>query len=308
LMGGEVSVASEHGRGSTFSAKIPMPYVASLGDNPPFSKVNQRSQQPQVVVLDSRSFVRRFIEHHNKQWKLETIFAESPEATENVISAKTLAIFANLEEMPLEVFKEFKAKCSQKFPEATFVIVQSAEILPSEEVPAGVSVMMQPLSFLHLYSILTKTTMHISPQEEEAEQSDIGQLSLLMAEDNKINQMIAQTFLKGLGHKVKIVDNGDLAVKAAGEEVFDCILMDIMMPVMDGITATINIRSNEQTSGKPSTPIVALTAAGESSLRDECISNGMDDCLFKPFRKQDLQKMLVKVVKESRARNNTNNN
>jgi len=142
---------------------------------------------------------------------------------------------------------------------------------------------------------------------EEAEQSDIGQLSLLMAEDNKINQMIAQTFLKGLGHKVKIVDNGDLAVKAAADETFDCILMDIMMPVMDGITATVNIRSQEQTQGKTSTPIVALTAAGESSLRDECIGNGMDDCLFKPFRKQDLQKMLVKVVKESRTRNSTNN-
>jgi CheY-like chemotaxis protein len=108
---------------------------------------------------------------------------------------------------------------------------------------------------------------------------------VLIAEDNPVNQQVASTMLRRRGHTVEIVNNGQEAVEILRREKFDVVLMDLQMPILDGMGATAAIRAAE--TGKR-TPIVALTANAATGERERCLAAGMDDYLSKPFRATDL--------------------
>jgi two-component system, sensor histidine kinase and response regulator len=112
---------------------------------------------------------------------------------------------------------------------------------------------------------------------------------VLMAEDNGVNQIVARNMLESLGCSVEIVDNGLNALRAVQREVFDMVLMDCQMPVMDGYEAAREIRSWEQ--ARPNqrrVPIVALTANALLGDADLCRAAGMDDHLAKPYSRKQL--------------------
>ena len=104
---------------------------------------------------------------------------------------------------------------------------------------------------------------------------------ILLAEDNDINALLATTLLEAAGYEVSRVENGAKAVKAAEERAFDLILMDVQMPVMDGLKASRLIR--DLGGRAATTPIVALTANAMQADRDACLAAGMDDFITKPF-------------------------
>ena len=113
---------------------------------------------------------------------------------------------------------------------------------------------------------------------------------VLVAEDNKVNQRVARAFLEKLGCQVDIVENGRDAWSALDREAYDLVFMDCHMPVMDGFEAARNIRQMQ--TGKPRTPIIALTAAVLSEERQQCFAAGMDDFLGKPISQLDLERAL----------------
>lgn len=116
-------------------------------------------------------------------------------------------------------------------------------------------------------------------------ESEMGnKLKILLVEDNILNQRVVTFSLKKFQHEVIIANNGLEAVEMFSSDVFDVILMDIMMPVMDGIEATVRIREIEKSKSvsKP-TPIIALTANTMDNDREKCISYGMNEFLAKPF-------------------------
>jgi PAS domain S-box-containing protein len=113
---------------------------------------------------------------------------------------------------------------------------------------------------------------------------------ILVAEDNKVNQRVARAFLEKLGCQVDIVENGREACSALEREAYDLVLMDCHMPVMDGFEAARNIRQMQ--TGKPRTPIIALTAAVLWEERQQCFAAGMDDFLSKPISQLDLERAL----------------
>jgi len=114
-------------------------------------------------------------------------------------------------------------------------------------------------------------------------------LSILLVEDNLLNQRIVTFSLKKYNHEVTIANNGIEAIERFRENSFDVILMDIMMPVMDGLEATVKIREIEiSESADKRTPIIALTANTMDNDRDKCISYGMDEFMAKPF---DIEKL-----------------
>lgn len=114
-------------------------------------------------------------------------------------------------------------------------------------------------------------------------------LRLLVAEDNLVNQTLAQAMLEKLGHSVVMVENGQLAVEQATHATFDVVLLDLHMPVMGGLEAARAIRAL-----KPLQPIIALTAAALKEDRDQSLEAGMNDFLTKPLQLQELQAMLRK--------------
>jgi len=119
---------------------------------------------------------------------------------------------------------------------------------------------------------------------------DMGErLMILLVEDNILNQRIVTFSLKKFNHEVVIANNGVEAVELFIEKKFDVILMDIMMPIMDGLEATVKIREFEVNNMiEKRTPIIALTANTMDNDRDKCISYGMDEFMAKPF---DIEKL-----------------
>jgi len=125
-------------------------------------------------------------------------------------------------------------------------------------------------------------------------------LKILLAEDNVVNQRVLARMLEKLGWMVTVVSDGQEAITESGENVYDVILMDVQMPEMDGLTATMAIRSRERQIGGH-IPIVALTAYAMQGDRERCLMAGMDDYLSKPVRVEDLQRIVERFVQINRV-------
>jgi CheY-like chemotaxis protein len=117
---------------------------------------------------------------------------------------------------------------------------------------------------------------------------------VLLAEDNPSNAFLADVALRHFKCDVRVVHDGAAAVAAAAEQPFDVIFMDYHMPVMNGLEATNEIRSQESQQQRARTPIVAITASAMPSERAMCLSAGMDDVLVKPFVLKELAEMLAR--------------
>jgi protein-histidine pros-kinase len=126
-------------------------------------------------------------------------------------------------------------------------------------------------------------------------------LAILVAEDNPVNQRVAQRMLERLGHRVSIAGNGREAVDALDDGRFDAVLMDMQMPEMNGIEASGAIRAREQARSTGRTPIIALTANAMNSDRDRCLAAGMDAYLSKPIKLAELKAALDHLARPPQA-------
>lgn len=108
-------------------------------------------------------------------------------------------------------------------------------------------------------------------------------VKVLIAEDNRFNQELIRYIIQTRGWECAVVDNGEKAIQEVRNASYDLLLMDIQMPVMNGIEATRAIRS-----ANIPIPIIAITAAKEQNIREESILAGMNDFISKPYRKEDL--------------------
>jgi PAS domain S-box-containing protein len=123
----------------------------------------------------------------------------------------------------------------------------------------------------------------------------IKQLHVLLVEDNDINRLYAKSILKNWNCLVDIAENGLVAIEKVKNNLYDLVLMDVQMPVMDGYEATRSIRLMD--SPKKETPIVALTANATKSDVEKCLAAGMNDYLAKPFTPDDLHRKIVDDLK-----------
>ena len=119
-------------------------------------------------------------------------------------------------------------------------------------------------------------------------------LSILVAEDNRTNQMVIAKILDRAGHRITIVDNGEAALDILETQAFDLVLMDMNMPVMNGIEATKLYRFTSL--GRPHVPIVALTADATEDVKRRCKEAGMDACATKPIEPHRLLEIIGSLV------------
>ncbi len=122
----------------------------------------------------------------------------------------------------------------------------------------------------------------------------IRPLHVLVAEDNEVNQLVAVRLLERHGHRVTVVADGAQAVAAVQRESFDLVLMDVQMPQMDGLEATVQIRAAE--CGGKRLPIVAMTAHAMKGDRERCLAAGMDEYLTKPVEAEELYEVLERLL------------
>ncbi|MDR6605469.1 ATP-binding protein [Pseudomonas synxantha] len=132
----------------------------------------------------------------------------------------------------------------------------------------------------------------LPPRAQTGNSSGEGR-NVLLVEDNPVNQTVIEAMLRSLGFKVSVATDGAQAIRSAESLIFEAILMDCRLPIIDGYEATRQIR---QLPGCSDLPIIALTANALQGDREACLSAGMNDYLAKPFKRTDLQQILQRWV------------
>ncbi|MFZ5999598.1 MAG: ATP-binding protein, partial [Bacteroidota bacterium] len=132
----------------------------------------------------------------------------------------------------------------------------------------------------------------LSARQSETYRSSFQNLNVLLVEDNDINRLYAGSILKGWNCTVEMAENGYVALEKIKNQLFDIILMDVQMPVMDGFEATKAIRQSDPP--KNQVPIIALTANATRTDIERCLTAGMSDCIPKPFTPEDLFRIFIK--------------
>jgi CheY-like chemotaxis protein len=125
-------------------------------------------------------------------------------------------------------------------------------------------------------------------------------LHILLVEDNRVNQTVATRLLQKRGHRVTLAESGEEALETLARSSFDLVLMDVHMPGMDGIAATISLRKREKSTGHHQ-PVIAMTALAMKGDRERCIAAGMDGYISKPIDLQKLDDVLA-VYEDRRKR------
>ncbi|MCV2888797.1 ATP-binding protein [Ruegeria aquimaris] len=164
----------------------------------------------------------------------------------------------------------------------------------------GVESMVGEGSVFHFHIPVTIATAPDAHKDEDRKVSDSATLDILVVEDNEINLQVVSTMLRKQGHRVAAAVNGQAAVEQAAERPFDLILMDISMPVMDGLEATRLIRGG--TGASRDTVIVAFSANVLPGDQQSFLAEGMNGFLGKPLLLKDLRRLLLEHVPKVRAR------
>ena len=125
---------------------------------------------------------------------------------------------------------------------------------------------------------------------------EIHNKRLLVVEDDPVNRTVMDAILNSIGIQYEFAEDGQEAVEAYEKQAFDLIFMDCQMPEMNGYEASKTIRSIEKSKSKNHTAIIALTAHAQPDEKNKCLSSGMDDCLTKPVRIQQIKKVIEQWI------------
>ena len=157
--------------------------------------------------------------------------------------------------------------------------------------------LIKPYEASEIFEILQENFKNL--EFEEKEMPELNKLkkdiNILVAEDNIINQKVAQTIFKNLGYNIILAQDGEDCIKKVKENIYDIIFMDIMMPEKDGMEATSEIRAMGY-----NLPIVAMTANAREEDKNKAFERGMNDYLPKPVRIEDIKEILIKWFSESK--------
>ena len=310
LMEGEIGVRSTVGSGSTFWFDVRLEPVTATSQRTADSGVPQLPRLNltgvRVLVVDDSANNREILQQHLTSWWLDVIAVESGEAAlVSLNSAGPMRFDLALvdDRMPgmsgIEVARIVRQ--DPLFNGLRLIMLSSGDSNPAADCATlFTAVLPKPLRRAQLLSCLSRAMTLAS--ESSAEEPSAGATAtaaprsagprILLVEDNPVNQEVAVGMLESLSCNTHAADNGWVAIEALNASDYDAILMDCQMPVMDGLTATAEIRRRELGSAKPRVPIIALTANAMEGDRERCLAAGMDDFLSKPFTQQQLATVL----------------
>jgi CheY-like chemotaxis protein len=318
LMQGRIWVESEVGRGSAFYFEIEMgldPDTHRSGTA--LEKVNIQGKR--VLVVDDNHTNREILYEMLTRWSLDVqVAASGKEAIACMQTAvdtgKPLHLVLVDAQMPeMDGFQvSAHIKEDPRFKSAIIIMVTSMGLHDDSKRCQEIGVegyMVKPLKQSELLAEIQrilglsgrdKGEDHLLTSRAEAEQNRVGNLHILLAEDNAINRQMTARILEKSGHHVSLATNGQEALNRYAQKDFDLILMDIQMPVMDGWIATCKIREAEEKKDRR-IPIIAMTAHAFKGDRERCLDAGMDDYLTKPIDPDELKDILRKWSRADRS-------
>jgi signal transduction histidine kinase/CheY-like chemotaxis protein/ligand-binding sensor domain-containing protein len=302
LMGGEVSVSSEEGVGTTFSfyvqSKVAKKFPCQYDDV--FNTDGNKGKK--ILVVDDNATHLSILKAQLNIWKLSPTLASSgKQALEILARGETFHLIISDLKMPEMDGVVLATAIKAKQPQIPIILLSSIGDDSKLKYPHLFnSVLTKPIKQAQLYKLIQQELKHNGDQipEEKNEQTVLSEdfsrdypLSILIAEDNIINQKLAVRVLSKLGYEPQIANNGKEAIDMHAAKPFDVILMDILMPEMNGLQATKIIR--ETMSVQPQ--IVAMTANALAEDRAVCMEAGMNDYISKPIKLE----ILIEVLKQT---------
>ena len=305
MMGGEVGVDSAPGKGSVFW------FSARLGRGRP-----RRALVPapdlhgrRMLVVDDNENARAVLVEMlgSMQFEVEAVAsgADSVTAVRDAAAAgKPFAIVFLDWQMPgmdgLEAGRQIKGLGLDATPHLIMVSAYGREEMQKGAEAGGFDdVLIKPVSPPMMFDVVMRTLgADLDGGEADEDKSSAPEAALatfkglraLLVEDNEFNQQVASEMLADLGMTVEVAENGKVAVDKVAAGRYAIVLMDMQMPVMDGVTAAAEIRKR----GHAELPIVAMTANAMQSDRDKCLAAGMNDHLAKPIDPDSLAAALLK--------------
>ena len=310
MMGGTLTVESEVGMGSTFHFNI---LTTALADPSPHANPGESLQGKNLLILDDNNTNRRILQEQCQSWGMICHCFTGGEAAltwlDTMPAVDGVIVDLQMPEMDGLMFAQ-RLKQSPSWRSIPLILLSSgmADNGPSLDVFAAI--LTKPVHQSHLYDTLLAVfpspaaipALEFDPADlpdfidpevpAMAEGSTNLQppLQILLAEDNLVNQKVAGQILNNLGYSVAIANNGEEVLALLDRKTFDLILMDVQMPVMDGLEACRRIRQTLPPEQQPQ--IVAMTANAMPGDRQICLDAGMNGYLSKPIVIQELRDLL----------------
>ncbi len=316
LMGGDVGVDSEFGKGSTFWFTAKFKLDKTITKRVLFKEdLSSKS----VLVIDDNESARVIIEDMLIAMSLKVVAAESAEkGLQAIIDGDKQGtpfdmIFVDWHMPPgmngIEFVRALKKLIINKKPPCVLVTGYAKDDVINEATIEGIEhVIAKPINASLLFETIL-SIFNLEAPEDSAQKTynnhtkiDLNRFKgtrILLAEDNLLNQQIATEILEDEGFVVEIANNGEEAVNMTNKSQYDVVLMDMQMPIMDGLEATKTIR---QKFSKNDLPILAMTANASDADRDKCLEAGMNAHITKPIDPNLLFAGLAKWIKEKNSK------
>jgi CheY-like chemotaxis protein/HPt (histidine-containing phosphotransfer) domain-containing protein len=304
MMGGTMWVESEAGKGSIFHFTVKAEAAASpeLVDAP-WEHVQLAGKR--LLVVDDNATNREVVRRQASSWGMVPRDTGSPtEALEWIRRGDPFDAAILDMQMPdmdgLALAREIRRfRGDRVLP----LLMLTSLGRRAEDVDPGVefaAYLTKPIKASQLYDALTSVFGDISEQVRpveagvgrDAAAADRAPLQILLADDNAVNQQVAVVLLQKMGYRADVVTNGAEALAALARQRYDVVLMDVEMPIMDGLEASRRINQMWPAAQRPR--IIAMTANAMQGDRETCLAAGMDDYLSKPIRREELAAALAR--------------
>ncbi|MFD2161776.1 response regulator [Paradesertivirga mongoliensis] len=306
IMGGEIDVSSSEGKGTSFKFNILCKVSNQADKNVVYAGLTGCEGKRVLIVDDNRTNLK-ILKTQLDHWKLTTTLSSSGEEALQVLGEHTFDLIISDMQMPEMDGITFTERV--KTINAALPVILLSSI--GDETQKRYShlfsaILTKPVKQQQLFrAVQAQLTYQVPPLENQKEKAAVllsedfaekHPLKILIAEDNLINQKLILKVLSKLGYQAKLANNGQEVLDMIKAEAFDVVLMDVQMPVMDGLEATRFIRENFEKQPL----IVAMTANALVEDREICISAGMDEYVSKPIKLEELTRVLAEISKMSK--------
>ena len=303
LMGGKLEMKSELGSGSEFSASIPFNVCKDI-ERRTFPRHSLKDFR--LLVIDDNESARNSIANHILTWRWTADMADCVEDGVKLLNEshsshqKYDAVLLDWRIQATNAFsvvKKIRHLLNEKTPIIVMLSMHDREHISEAQLLKEcdpICFMLKPSTASSLFDTLNEFFHPSQNDENNIEENSnetplLKNINVLLVEDNEFNQIVARDLLEQAGAIVDLVENGRSAVDVLqkNSKMYDVILMDVQMPIMDGFTATRIIRQSNI-----HTPIIAMTAGVTEFEKEACIESGMNDLIAKPI---DVEKMLSTI-------------
>jgi signal transduction histidine kinase/DNA-binding response OmpR family regulator len=314
MMGGRLWLESEVGKGTQFHFTVRLKVLNTRPESQ-CSVPLEALKGMRILVVDDHRTNRRIIEGILKQWGAETTCAEGGrQALSELVSGcqagrpyGLIVTDTNMPEMDGFALVE-QMRRNPELSAVTVMMLTSASHRGDVERCRQLGIqayLFKPVRKRELLAAILAALGQSAAASPRAPVIGAAQpvqakgLRILLAEDNRVNQIVATRMVEKMGHSVVVAGNGQLALLLLATQPFDLVLMDVQMPEMDGLTAARKIRGSEQ-STPFHLPIIAMTAHAMKGDRERCIDAGMDGYVSKPMSGPLLEEEIASVMGEKK--------